>query len=119
MFSTSNKIVYNEYEFKSNNKNMLVVKGAYYYDKESGFIVSPHYTGEYHTVDCDQYMKVEELKNLHGDIYVEECVKNVDSLVTLKGEDYYYAEYSPFYTGEFFLLSDLSSLEFNELENSF
>lgn len=37
--------------------NKLIIKGAIYTDGET--LLRPHYTGEYHTVDCTEY-KTEE-----------------------------------------------------------
>jgi hypothetical protein len=86
----------------------LVIKGAYYYDRESETILIPHFTGEYCAVDCTKYIKLDELKESYDESFVNE-VK--DDFVEFEGEKYYYAEYSPCHIEDWELLSDLSDLE--------
>jgi hypothetical protein len=94
----------------------LVIAGAFYYDRNSDTIFAPHYTGEYVTVDCDEYVTMDELKDNYDDSYIK-TVK--DSPVEFEGKQYYSAEWGPFNIGNWELLSDLSDLRFNEDNRSF
>jgi hypothetical protein len=87
-------------------KAKLVIKGAYY--KNGNEILVPHFTGEYVMVDCDRYMKKNDLLDIYNKSYFEE---NKENYVVVEGEKYYYAEYSPYTVDdEWELLSDLSEL---------
>jgi hypothetical protein len=92
----------------------LVIKGAYYYDDKSDTILMPHFTGEFHTVDCTQYVLKKELKKTHSSLFIKE---HKDYKITFDGKDYYYSEYSPWCIDNWELLSDLSDLQHEE--NSF
>ena len=93
----------------------LIIKGAYYFDGDS--ILQAHYTGEFHTVDCTQYVKEKELKEKYPDSFIAE---NKDNYIEKDGIKYCYAEYSPFaVTDEWELLSDLSELEHIEKDFDF
>ena len=92
----------------------LVIRGAYYYDKESDTIIIPHYTGEYSIVDCDEYATMEYLEGKYNQNYIDQ-VK--DDPIEYDGKKYYNAEYSPFSIGDWELLSDLSELA--HLEENF
>lgn len=88
--------------------NAIVIKGAYYYDKEQDRILIPRFTGEYIIVDCDIYYpkkkSIEEVGRLFFEMHKEEFIK-------LKEKKYYYAYYAPCYVGDNWeLLSDLSEL---------
>ncbi len=89
----------------------LVIKGAYYYDKDSDTILIPHYTGEYAIVDCDGFMTMEDLKDIYDESYVD---KVKDTSIEYDGTKYYDAEYNPRDVGDWELLSDLSKLEHQE-----
>ena len=89
----------------------LVIKGAYYYDKESDMIISSHYTGEFEIVDCNTYEKLEELEGKYNDNYIE-SVKN--SYIKYDGRKYYSTEFSPIAVDDWELLSDLSELGYWE-----
>ena len=91
-----------------------VIKGAYYYDRESETILVPHFTGEFYMVDCSRFVKMEELKDRYNDNYIDE-VK--DSPIEYEGEKYYDAEYSPWSIGDWELLSDIS--EVSHLEENY
>lgn len=99
---------------KDNTK--LVIAGAFYYDRSSDTILVPHYTGEYVTVDCSEYVTMDELKNNYDDSYIKD-VK--DKRIEFEGKQYYSAEWSPFHVGNWELLSDLTKLRFNEDNRSF
>ena len=86
----------------------LVIKGAYYYEKELNMIIVPHYTGEYRIVDCDIYKILPEIMEMYDDEFIEE---SNDNNIEYNGETYFYAEYSPLAVDEHWeLLSDLSEL---------
>ena len=86
----------------------LVIKGAFYYDKEDDCLLVPHYTGEFSMVDCDRYKLLEDLKESYDDSYIE-SVKH--SFIIYEDKKYYYAEYSPMTVDKNWeLLSDLSEL---------
>ena len=83
-----------------------VIKGAKYFTGDS--ILIPHFSGEYVTVDCDEYVTLDELKKEYDQAYID-SVK--DNYIEHEGEKYYYAEWSPFnVTDEWDLISDISSL---------
>lgn len=83
-----------------------VIKGAKYFTGDS--ILIPHFSGEYVTVDCDEYVKLGELKKEYDKDYVESVE---DNYIEHEGEKYYYAEWSPFNVSEEWdLISDISSL---------
>lgn len=92
----------------------LVIKGAYYYDKDSDIILVPHFTGEFRIVDCDIFMTMEDLKDSYDESYIND-VK--DNPIEYDGKNYYNAEYSPQSVDEWELLSDLSELA--HLEENF
>ena len=98
-------------------KTQLVIKGAYYYDNESDTILVPHFTGEFIIVDCTQYKKASDLKGVYDKQFL---IENKENYVMYEGSKYFYAEYSPNnISDEWFLLSDLSNLFFEEQERSF
>lgn len=83
-----------------------VIKGAKYFTGDN--ILIPHFSGEYVTVDCDEYATLEELKKEYSAEYIE-SVK--DNYIEHNGEKYYYAEWGPFnVTDDWDLISDISSL---------
>ena len=83
-----------------------VIKGAKYFTGDS--ILIPHFSGEYVTVDCDEYVTLEELKEDYDEEYVESVE---DNYIEHEGEKYYYAEWGPFnVTDDWDLISDISSL---------
>lgn len=89
-----------------------VIKGAYYYDRESKTLLVPHYTGEYSMVDCDSFNTMDELKEQYDQSYID-SVK--DDPIEFEGESYYSTEYNPFnIDDDWELLSDLSELSFQE-----
>ena len=90
----------------------LVIKGAYYYNRETDEIIVPHYTGEYNIVDCDEYIQMNELKGIYDKSYID-GVRNRP--IIFEEKQYYSAEYSPKYVDDYWeLLSDLSELSFIE-----
>ena len=91
-----------------------IIAGAYYYDIESDTILIPHYSGGFWMVDCNQYVKIEELKDRYNKDYI---LSVKDDFITYNREKYYNAEYSPWTVGEWKLLSDISELK--HIENDF
>ena len=90
---------------------MLVIKGAWYYDKDADTFLVPHFTGDFYIVDSDRYFTMEELKERYDDKYIEE---NEENYVEFRGTTYYYAEYAPWNTDSMELYSDLSELYHQE-----
>ena len=94
---------------------MLVIKGAYYkyYDE----VLIPHFTGDFHTVDCTRYITRDELEDTYGEDFIKE---NEEDTIEVDGETFYYAEYSPYHIAvDWELLSDLSDLQHNEQDFNF
>jgi hypothetical protein len=94
--------------------NKIVIKGAYYYDRESDTILIPHFTGEFCVVDCERYERLEALTERFEDAYI---AKVKDYPTEFRGNNYYNGEPSPVNIGDWELLSDLSNLEY--FENDF
>jgi len=95
----------------------LVIKGAYYYDRESDAILIPHFTGEYFRVDCTRYIRMKELKENHDQSYIN-SVK--DKSIKFEEKKYYDDEYSLVGVNkDWELLSDLSNLMHVEEEFNF
>ena len=95
----------------------LVIKGAIY--KSGNTLLRPHYTGEFHTVDCTQYFLKSEIKaNYSNDFYKKATGKDSSNIVC-NGIKYYECEYGPYHTNDFELLSDLSDLEYFDYETDF
>jgi hypothetical protein len=94
----------------------LVIRGAYYYNKDGDNILVPHYTGEYVTVDCDEFARKDEIKSRYDNQYIK---NNKDNYIEYDDNKYYYAEYSPFNVGDWELLSDVSQLEHFEEDFDF
>lgn len=92
----------------------LVIKGAYYYDRDSETILIPHFTGEFSIVDCSTYEKIDSLKCKYDKNYINEVKENS---INFENENYYSTEFSPYHIGDWELLSDLSQLE--HLEENF
>ena len=90
----------------------LVIKGAYYYDRNADIILVPHFTGEFFAVDCDKFVTMKELKNIYDDNYIDQ-VK--DNPIEFEDNFYYDAEYKTFNVGDWELLSNLSELFHNEI----
>jgi len=93
-------------------KMKTVIKGAFYYDRDSETLLVPHFTGEYAMVDCDSFNKMEELEGRYDQSYID-TVK--DSPIEFEGENYYSSEWGPFnVSDDWELLSDISELSFQE-----
>ena len=89
----------------------LVIKGAYYYDRDSETILRPHFTGEFVMVDCSSFEKMKVIKDKYDDDYIEDVKANP---IEFEGEQYYSTEYSLQTVGNWELLSDLSNLKYLE-----
>ena len=95
----------------------LMIKGAFYYDRDAKTVLVPHYTGEYNAVDCDKYVLLDELKVNYPESYIEDVIENNDCIV-FENKEYYYAQYSPWCNlNELELLSDVSELQ--HIENNY
>jgi hypothetical protein len=96
---------------------MLVIKGAYYFDRGNDTILVPHFTGDFWIVDCDKYVNMERLQEIYDDSYIDGVR---DNCIEFEGEKYYHAEYSPYNVDkDWELLSDLSELEHLEEDYDF
>jgi len=88
----------------------LVIKGAYY--KSGNEILIPLYTGEYVSVNCVKYCTLQDLEDIYDDDFISE---NKDNKVKVDGITYYYADvFLQNVSNEWELLSDLSSIAYNE-----
>jgi hypothetical protein len=92
-----------------------IIKGAIYTDGET--LLRPHYSGEFYAVDCTEYKTNEEIKANYVKKYVKE-LKDAFYL-TYEGVKYYECDYSPYYTDNMDLLSDIDKLEYYDEETDF
>lgn len=96
---------------------MLVIKGAYYFDRVNGTILVPHFTGDFWIVDCDLYVKMERLQEMYDDGYIDDA-RNYS--IEFEGKKYYPAGHSAYSVDKNWeLLSDLSKLEHFEEDYDF
>lgn len=87
----------------------LIIKGAFYFDGET--VLQPHYTGEFHTVDCTEFKTEEQIKLEYSKSNVKTIIKEAMQFEH-NGTIYYECEYSPYHVEDWELLSDLSDLEY-------
>src|SRR6056297_306400 len=92
----------------------MIIRGAYYYDKDLDYILVPHFTGKFSIVDCTRYIPYQEFKDSYYKSFIE---KNKEDYIEFNGSKYYYGEYEPFTVKNWKTLSDLSELE--HLEEKF
>jgi hypothetical protein len=92
-----------------------IIKGAIYTDGE--LLLRPHYSGDFHTVDCTEYKTEEWIRSDYSEETANKFIEG-DHLY-YDGEKYYECEYSPYHTQYMELLSDISDLEFFDEETSF
>ncbi len=85
-----------------------VIKGAYYYDRDSDTILIPHFTGEFVIVDCSSYEQMSEIEDNYNQDYIDTVKGNS---IEFEGEEYYSTEWSPYNVGDWELLSDIGELE--------
>ena len=80
-------------------------------------LLRPHFSWNFHIVDCTEYKKEEEIREL----YSEEITNTFLEWLSLEyeGETYYECEYSPIHTEWMELLSDISDIEYYDEETSF
>ena len=95
----------------------LVIKGAYYFNREADMIVVPLFTGEFDIVNCATHIRLEELEELYDK-------KHVDSVIEFpmefKSNNYYKAECSRVIAVDSLeLLSNLSELYYSKGERKF
>lgn len=94
-----------------------VIKGAFYFDRNSKILLVPHFTGEYSMVDCDSFETMDGLKETYDDSYIDTVY---DSPIEFEGESYYSTESGPFNISDSWkLLSDISELSFQEEDYDF
>ena len=89
----------------------FIIAGAYYYDEDNDIVLVPHFTREFHTCDCTQYLPLNELKERYNEDWIKE---NKNNFVILNDKKYYYAEFAPYETDGLGLISDLSNLTYEE-----
>lgn len=94
----------------------LIIKGAIYTDGDT--LLRPHYSGEYHTVDCTEYKTEDEIRANYSEEFANECIEESTTL-EFDGKTYYQCEYSPYHTENMELLSDLSDLEYYDEQTNF
>ena len=96
----------------------LIIKGAVYFDEKNDMIVVPHFTGEYHIVDCDTYEQIHVLEEKYDSKYIDRITSN-DLFCGYKGNIYYSTQSSPCSVLDWELLSDLSELVYFEEDTEF
>lgn len=94
---------------------MIIIKGAIYENGE--MLLRPHFSGDFHTVDCTEYKTKPEIKKEYSAKHVKEFTSGM--YLTWDGKKYYECEYSPHYTEDMYCLSDLSQIEFFDEETEF
>lgn len=94
----------------------LIIKGAIYTNGD--ILLRPHYSGDFHTVDCTEYKTEEEIRSDYSEEIANEFIED-SSQLEYEGTTYYQCEYSPYHTENMELLSDLSDLEYFDEETSF
>ena len=92
----------------------LIIAGAFYYDEKNDTLLSPHYTGEFSIVDCNEYKRMNEIEDSYDENYINQIK---DNPIKYNGNKYYDAEYSPCVVNDWELLSDLS--DFSYLEENY
>jgi hypothetical protein len=93
----------------------LIIKGAIYTD--GGTLLRPHFTGDFHTVDCTEFKTKEEIKSNYSKENAKQFLSGY--YLTYEGVKYFECEYSPYHTEGMELLSDLSELEFFDENTDF
>lgn len=94
-----------------------IIKGAIYFDED--IILRPHYSGEFYTVDCDEYKTKEQIKSEYSKEDAKKFTGKDSFYITYEGVKYYECEYGPYDTEKFQLLSDIGELEFFDEETEF
>lgn len=89
----------------------LIIAGARY--KNGNEIAVPHFTGESWMVDCDRYIKLEQLSEEYDEEFVAKALAE-GLFIEDDDETYFYATFGPLKTKDFELLSDLSNLRYEE-----
>jgi len=94
-----------------------IIKGALYFNGDE--ILRPHFSGQFHTVDCTQYFTKKHIKENYSKEFYKEATGKDANYIEYGGVKYYQCEYSPYHTDGMELLSDLSELEFFDNETEF
>jgi hypothetical protein len=92
-----------------------IIKGALYFDGEC--ILRPHFSGQFHTVDCTEYLTAEEIREKYSEETANEFLFNTP--IVYRDIEYFCCECSPYQVGEWDLLSDISKIEFFDEETEF
>lgn len=96
----------------------LIIKGALYITEGKTIVLRPHFTGEYHTVDCTEYLQKDEIKEKYDYDFYRDAIKH-NKKIEVNGVFYYECESSAWETNGMELLSDLSSLEYFDDQTNF
>lgn len=98
-------------------KTATIIKGALYFNGDE--ILRPHFSGQFHTVDCTQYFTEKHIKENYSEKFYKKITGENSFYIEYEGIRYYECEYSPYCTDSMELLSDLSELEYFDEETSF
>lgn len=90
-----------------------IITGAIY--TNGNILLRPHYSGEFHTVDCTEYKSKEIIKQEYDKETAKQMLAN--SYLEYDGKRFYECEYGPHHVDSDFRL--LSDLEFFDDETSF
>lgn len=95
-----------------------IIKGAIYTNGE--VLLRPHYSGQFHIVDCTEYKTKEQIKEEYSKDIVKQFTGKDAIYLTCDGVKYYECEYSPYCVDDDLeLLSDIGDLEFFDNETEF
>jgi hypothetical protein len=92
-----------------------IIKGAIYIN--GNVLLRPHFSGYYGVVDCTEYKTKEQIKGEYSKEFAKKMLNN--NYLTYDGKKYFECEYSPYWTDEMVLLSDISNLNFSTKKRSF
>lgn len=95
----------------------LVIKGAIYTNGDC--LLRPHYSGFFSLVDCTRYLKKSEIKERYSIRDAKRFIGEDGMYLEYNGEKYYECEYDSYGTEKMECLSDLSSLNYFDDNQSF
>lgn len=93
-----------------------IIKGAIYTDGNA--LLRPHFTGNFDAVDCTRYMTEEDISSEYSVETTKDFVE-INLQLTYEGKTFYECEYSPYYTEDMELISDISNVEYFDEDTDF